>query len=51
MKYDKIPFANRDIDRITKVSSTATSNGKVNGQKLLMLKPTRWAKLETDAAQ
>ena len=33
MKHNKIPFANRDIDRITKVSSTATSNGKVTGQK------------------
>jgi len=32
MKHNKIPFANRDIDRITKVSSTATSNGKVTGQ-------------------
>lgn len=32
MKYDKIPFANRDIDRITKVSSTATSKGSLNSQ-------------------
>ena len=33
MDYDKIPFSNRDIDRITKVSSKATSTGGLNNQK------------------
>ena len=33
MKHNKIPFANRDIDRITKVSSTATSTGSLKNQK------------------
>jgi 3-polyprenyl-4-hydroxybenzoate decarboxylase len=33
MDYDKIPFSNRDIDRITKVSSKATSTGSLNNQK------------------